>query len=213
MRSPKLRLYVDELTECLRIEEQARWKFREELNDDVRAEFINGEVFVHSPARYLHTEVVGHIARVLSTYVLKHELGSISTEQALVEMTRNDYAPDICFWGREKLALLKPDTMLCPAPDLICEVLSPSTERHDRGVKFEDYAAHGVGEYWLVDADQRLIEQYHLQDGRYEKGEVVREGFITSRVVRGFRMPVAAAFDPKVNLEALQAILTSQKPD
>ena len=41
--------------------------------------------------------------------------------------------------------------MKYPAPDFIAEILSPSTDERDRGIKFEDYAAHGVGEYWLLD--------------------------------------------------------------
>ena len=50
-----------------------------------------------------------------------------------------------------------------PAPDFIAEILSDSTASVDRGVKFQDYAAHGVGEYWIVDPVQQTIEQYRLQ--------------------------------------------------
>ena len=50
--------------------------------------------------------------------------------------------------------------MQFPPPDLVVEVLSESTEKRDRGVKFEDFAAHGVGEYWMIDADKETLEQY-----------------------------------------------------
>ena len=64
----------------------------------------------------------------------------------LVGLTRNDFEPDIVFYGAEKAAALRPDQTTFPPPDLIVEVLSESTEARDRGIKMEDYAAHGVRE-------------------------------------------------------------------
>ena len=55
------------------------------------------------------------------------------------------------------------------APDLIVEILSDSTERHDRGAKMKLYAQYGVDRYWLVDADARSLEIYALRDGVYER--------------------------------------------
>lgn len=50
--------------------------------------------------------------------------------------------------------------MRFPAPDLVVEVLSASTVAIDCSVAFEDSAAHGVGEYWLLDPDTKTVEQY-----------------------------------------------------
>ena len=47
-------------------------------------------------------------------------------------------------------------------PDLVVEVLSPSTEKMDRGLKIETYARHGIGEYWIVDIPKSVIEIYRL---------------------------------------------------
>ena len=41
--------------------------------------------------------------------------------------------------------------MLFPAPDFAVEVLSPSTQKNNRGIKFDDYALHNVSEYWIID--------------------------------------------------------------
>ena len=54
------------------------------------------------------------------------------------------------------------------APSLVVEVLSPSTELRDRGVKMRAYAAAGVEEYWLVDVVSKRVEVYRQQDGRLE---------------------------------------------
>ena len=204
VRSPKLKLYVDELTETLRREHAARMRFRQALDEDVRAEFINGEVVEHVTARDAHTATVHRVATLLRVYAQVRGAGTVRCEQALAEFTRNDYAPDVCYWRTAKAAGFRADTVVYPVPDLIVEVLSSSTERRDRGVKFEDYAAHGVGEYWIVDPDGRVIEQ-HVLDGA-EYGLVGRHtvgATLASRVLDGFVMPVTAAFDDDANLAAL----------
>jgi hypothetical protein len=69
LRSPMLKLYVDELTDTLRREQAERERFRASLDEDVRAEFINGEVVTHMPARDAHTSTAGNIGRLAHTYV------------------------------------------------------------------------------------------------------------------------------------------------
>lgn len=70
----------------------------------------------------------------------------------------------------------KLDDMGCKgAPDLVMEVLSPSSQRHDRYTKFKLYQRAGVREYWLVDPDTKSVQVFLLEDGRYsamDYGEV-----------------------------------------
>jgi len=209
IRSPKFLGYVDELNDLRRREAQARERFRQTLDEDIRAEFINGEVMVQMTARDFHTTTVYNLARLLGTFVQMHRLGELRSEQALTGFTRNDYAPDICFWTPEKAAAITAKTTVYPVPDFIAEVLSPSTESRDRGVKLEDFAAHGVSEYWIIDPETRTIEQYLLQNGQYSAPLRISEGAICSTAIAGFEMDVNAAFDPQANLVALQKILAS----
>jgi Uma2 family endonuclease len=123
---------------------------------------------------------------------------------------RNDYEPDVMFLGTSKAGIVSADTLKFPIPDLIVEVLSPSTEKRDRGIKFEDYALHGVGEYWIVDAEAETIELHRLQGSAYPPAEPQKEGVLTSDIIPGFEMPVRAAFDPLVNAEAMKAIWTQK---
>ena len=79
--------------------------------------------------------------------------------------------PDI-FWIRpDGDCKLVEDRYWEGAPDLVIEVLSPSTAKRDRGVKFEVYERHGVREYWLIDLEAQFIEVY-----RHENGEFRRQG-------------------------------------
>jgi len=207
VRSPKFLGYVDELNEVRRKETAARQRFRETLDEDVRAEFINGEVMTQISSRDRHMLSVDYIAALVKLFVRSQKRGAVRVEQALTEFPRNDYAPDICFWSTAKSVHFTGETTHYPVPDFICEVLSPSTELRDRGVKFEDYAAHGVSEYWIVDAHRGIIEQYIARDGVYKLAGTFSDGSIRSSVIAGFEMPVAAAFDDETNLEAQRKFL------
>jgi Uma2 family endonuclease len=204
IRSPRLPLYVEELTRLLDRERAARSRFRAELTDSQKAEFINGEVLMHSPAKYRHLTCLKHLLKLLDTHVEQMHLGWVGCEKVLVCLTRNDYEPDLVFYGEAKAAQLRPDQTEFPAPDLIVEVLSESTEARDRGIKFEDYASHGVREYWLVDPEKEVIEQYDLAGETYALRIKQADGTLRSDVVPRFTVPVRAIFDRGENLAALQ---------
>jgi Uma2 family endonuclease len=131
----------------------------------------------------------------------------------LVVLTRNDYEPDICYWRKEISQTFERGQMKFPAPDFVAEVLSPSTKGDDYGVKFQDYAAHGVHEYWILDPKNEMVEQYFLNQETevFELHKKTDSGMLTSRTVTGFSIPVRALFDEDEHLSALQAIMESMK--
>ncbi len=207
LHSPRLPFIARELEAILAAEQEQRQRFYEELSETHKAEFINGEIIVQSPVKLRHDQASANLFILLGTYVRKHNLGYVGHEKLLVTLTRNDYEPDICFFGQAKAQTFTADQTQFPAPDLVVEILSNSTRSIDRGVKFEDYALHGVGEYWLVDPDQESVEQYLLQEDIYQLAVKVKAGVIQSRVVNGFEIPVRAIFDPAEQFTALQSIL------
>jgi Uma2 family endonuclease len=188
-------------------EQEKRESFYDWLTPDVKAEFINGEIVVQSPAKKRHTDTSMNLSALLRAYVEVNDLGYVGAETVLISLTRNDYLPDICFFGREKAAEFDPEQMKYPAPDFIIEVLSPSTAETDRGIKSEDYAAHGVAEYWLVDPELETVEQFVLHDEEYRLLLKVKSGFLSGEVVQGFEIPVEAIFDSKVKNRVLSQLL------
>ena len=190
-------------------ERRARQSFYDDIEDGVKTEFINGEITVHSPDRASHVMTRKHLTKLLDTHVAVHGLGLVGDEKMLICLTRNDYMPDVVFFGPEKAATIHPDQMQFPAPDFIAEVLSPSTRRRDRGVKFKDYAAHEVGEYWMLDPAAKTVEIYH----RNALGEYVLAGKASgdqearSTVIKGFKAPARAFFEEAANLTALKKLL------
>ena len=97
--------------------------------------------------------------------------------------------------------------MIFPVPDLVVEVLSESTANRDRGIKFSDYAAHGVTEYWLIDPVGEILEQYILEGEGYSLELKSGTGTVKSAAVGGFELPIKALFDDAENLRTLRAIL------
>ncbi len=207
--SPRLPEIVTVLQSNLEEEAQRRLEFYKQMTPEEKVEFIDGEVVLHSPARNRHLDATKYIAKLLDTFVEVNDLGTVKVEKCLVVFPRNDYEPDIVFFNREKANSLEPDTMRFPVPDFVVEVISESTEQRDRGVKFEDFEANGVGEYWIVDSDEEQVEQYLLEEDGYKLAMKSSSGSIESRVIEGFRAEVEAFFDRSKNLEALRLLVSS----
>jgi Uma2 family endonuclease len=83
--------------------------------------------------------------------------------------------PDLAAWRRERLPQLPDTAWIDVAPDWICEVLSPSTERYDRGDKRMIYADAGVDHVWHVDPVLRMLEVFELRDGKWLLLDVFRD--------------------------------------
>jgi Uma2 family endonuclease len=89
--------------------------------------------------------------------------------------------PDLAGWRRERLPSLPSEAHIDIAPDWVCEVLSPSTARHDRSVKMPVYAAQRDGFAWLIDVAARTLEAYQCDErGRW----VLLNTFAGSEVIR-----------------------------
>ena len=208
-RSPRLAWIYRDLTAFWEKERKARKAFYDSIEDGQKVEFINGKTIVHSPDTARHIQISKRITALLHAFVSAHKLGEIFHEKALISLARNDYMPDVNFYRSEKAELIEPTQLQFPAPDLAVEILSPSTTRRDRGVKFNDYAAHGVTEYWIVDPEFRTVERYGIDlFGKYELlGKLSGDEIVQSAVLTGFKVPARAFFDDAANLAALRKML------
>jgi Uma2 family endonuclease len=193
-KSPRLPLFLHELKDYLKEEQQKRQDFYDFVTEDMKAEFINGEVVVHSPVSDEHESASSELHTLLNIHVSFHDIGRVTHEKLMIRLTRNDYEPDICFFKKEKARRFKEGQKLFPAPDFVVEIISKSTEKTDRTIKFEDYAEHGIEEYWIIDPRKKSIEKYLLEQNKYELAEKLTQGMVESKIVRGFNIPVRAIF-------------------
>ena len=107
LASPKLHLYLKDLRKIIEEEQKKRIEFYNWLTPSVKAEFINGQIVLHSPAKARHILANQNLLVLIKAYTTKHELGQVFAEKALVSLTRNDYEPDICFFGKEKFCKIE----------------------------------------------------------------------------------------------------------
>ncbi|MBC7570495.1 MAG: Uma2 family endonuclease [Spirosoma sp.] len=209
--TPQAPLILQQAQAILDREKRTRQKFYKWRGEYKKAEFINGEVVVHSPALDQHNSAMLLLATLLSVYVNDRQLGCVRAEKALIELTRNSYEPDVCFFGPDKAATITDDLLYYPTPDFIAEILSKSTEKYDREIKFADYAAHGVSEYWIIDPRRRTVEQHGIDTDTGEYALLNTLGIkdtITSHAIAGFAIPIRAIFDVTANTTALRGLLS-----
>jgi Uma2 family endonuclease len=206
LNQPNAQLIIDKIKEELILEEQKRHAFYEWIDEDTKAEFINGHIGLHSPVKKGHTDVTKYLLKILDTYVAIKKLGYVGFEKTMIRLTRNDYEPDICFFKQEKAKDFKVGQMLYPTPDFVVEVLS-SNEDRDRVTKYIDYQEHGVSEYWIINAQLKTVEQYLLKDGKYDLELKTKTGRIECQAVEGFNIMVSSVFDEADNLKMLIEIL------
>ena len=206
---PKVTMIVEQVNNMLEEENKRRLLFYNDITEQEKAEFINGEIVIHSPVKKKHNVICKQLIHLVDVFVNKLKLGFTGIEKILIQLSRNDYEPDICFFGQEKAKDFMDDQVFFPAPDFVVEVLSKSTEERDRGIKFDDYERHGVLEYWIIDPDTETIEQYVLnKEDKYNLKLKIDNGTIESVAIKGFKIPVAALFDEQVNFETLKGILS-----
>lgn len=207
--APELPELIEQAQRAFAREQKLRQKFYADITPEHKWEFIQGEVIMHSPALNRHLTASQRTYDLLSAYARVHQLGLVRHEKAMTSFPRNDYEPDVIFFGPAKAAIIDPDTLKFPIPDLIVEVLSPSTLKRDRGIKFKDYALHGVAEYWIIEPVAETVEVHRLAGNIYPAVAAQSDGVLSSDVVPGFEIPVRAIFDEVENMTALRTILSA----
>ena len=208
-RQPNAEELVTSITNRLDAERRRRADYYEWLDEDKKAEFIDGEIFVHSPLAKGEADAALNLCNLLDTFVAVHSMGYVSPGGLLVCLGQCDVLPDVAFWRSEVAEAFTDDQLFFPAPDFVAEVLSPSTEDIDRTKKSRAYGQAGVREYWIVDSKARAVECYTLgEDGEY--GPVHRttgSDEVTLATVAGFRVSTTALFDARENLRVLREML------
>lgn len=128
-------------------------------------ELLDGKIFNMSPRPATnHTIVSANIFRIFGNYLESNTCQAFSDGHDVFLGENDRIVPDMMVICNP--SIIKGDGIY-GAPNLIVEVLSPSTAKNDRGYKMQLYARFGIGEYWIVDPINKTIEIYLLTDGVY----------------------------------------------
>jgi Uma2 family endonuclease len=161
--------------------------FDELVDEDTKAELIDGVMIVHSPASMEHDNIGGFVRGLMSFYGDARGLGVVLGPASLIHLAPGrKCAPDVFFIRQAHVPAPLPKEFE-GVPDLVLEVLSPSNRRYDLRDKRLIYREAGVGEVWFIDAELRQIIMDCRQAGSYTE-EIVTEGKVFSAVLQGFWM-------------------------
>jgi Uma2 family endonuclease len=158
------------------------------LPEDQPAEIIAGEIVALPPAPLpRHSNAQGATRRFIGgPFHDDHGHGGpggwwIFAEIDIALSPRDFVRPDLSGWRRERLSAPEATQPIAIAPDWVCEVISRSTASRDRVTKRALYARSGVGFYWLIDPQARVLEALDLRDGMWVERAVYDDG-ATARV-------------------------------
>ncbi len=164
-----------------------------------RYELINGEFILVSAPNESHQTVAMRLGARMYIFVEEdNDLGRVYIAPFEVILTDDEgvniVQPDLVFVSREREDIIT-HANIQGAPDLIVEILSPSTGRLDRISKRDLYARHGVKEYGIADPQARTIVVMALKDGKYDTvGEYGIEDALTSLTLEGFSVRLDRIF-------------------
>ncbi len=163
-------------------------EFWGEYNDeDIKAEWVRGRVFVAPPATGLHSDINGWLLRLVAEFVEFHDLGLVRGPQFPVRLghIQTIRIPDIIFVSKARSPKICPG-YLDGAPDLVVEIVSRDSLPRDWRDKYGDYQTAGVREYWVVNPLSNCVEIYTLDHAKkYVQIQPDKEGRIRSKVLRG----------------------------
>jgi len=158
-------------------------------------QLIGGELIMTPAPTPYHQIVSRKIMSLLIQYVEKNNLGEILYSPIDVYFSEEDvFQPDIIFISKERLNIIG-ETKIKGAPDLIIEILSPSTAYYDLGRKYEVYEKNGVKEYWIVHPERKSIEIYQNQEGQFKLIKMAKEkDTVNSSLFKGFELNLEKIF-------------------
>ncbi len=137
--------------------------------EDSRYEIIDGDLFRLSASTPYHQKVSRNLAFQLHQYVKEKNLGETLKAPCDVLLSETDVVqPDILFISKDHLSIIK-EANIQGAPDLAVEILSPASEKRDRGAKQKLYARAGVIESWIVDPTAKTVEVFSLGESGYQR--------------------------------------------
>ena len=164
------------------------------VDEAVHAEWANEEAVIFMPPSDRHQALVSLLDTLLTLFVRVYGLGIVRVAPYQMRATPGGPArePDLLFVAQAHLDRLTANRLIGPA-DLVIEIISDESVSRDRAVKFYEYQAVGISEYWLIDPrlGQERIDIYRLDaQGKYQPILPDATGRYTTPLLPGF------SFDP-----------------
>ena len=164
--------------------------------EDRRYELLDGDLVVAPAPNLKHQRVLLALGMLLGRFVKKAGLGEVLLSPCDVVLSDTDVVqPDLLFISRGREHLVRNGDNVQGAPDLVVEILSPTTADRDRGYKRALYARHGVSEYWLIDPVAETVSVHLQRNGSLVVTQTCGRGqTLRSPTLQGFETDPADVF-------------------
>ncbi len=173
------------------------WTYEDylQLEEEKGYEIINGELLEMPAPSLKHQKIAGKLYKLLSTFMESQRGGEVYISPVDVVLSEDVvFQPDLVVVFEENYSILK-ERGIFGSPDLVVEVVSPSTFKKDTEDKRKLYAKHGIKEYWLVFPEEKVVEVLVLKEGEYEVFSYAFEkGKVCSSVLEGFCINLEEVF-------------------
>ncbi|WP_406677824.1 Uma2 family endonuclease [Moorella sp. ACPs] len=160
-------------------------------------QLIGGKLIMTPAPGTYHQIILMRLIEKLLFFLAGKDLGILFTAPVDVFLEEKEtYQPDIIFIAKDRMHIIE-TTKIKGAPDLVIEILSPSTGYYDLKKKARVYARCGVKEYWIVDPEDKSIEVFQQKEGNFVLVHHVEEtGQAKSILLKGFAVEVKEIFAP-----------------
>jgi Uma2 family endonuclease len=176
---------------------KAKYTYEDYLNtpEGERYELIDGELILVASPNEGHQFASVNLVSLMNPHAKDRDLGWVFHAPFDIVFSDTEVVqPDIMFISKEREDIRTPANVR-GAPDLVVEILSPSSLGRDWGYKRELYAKYGVKEYWIADPVHKMVSVMLLRDGVLElAGAYVEGDTVVSTVLEGFSVEISAIF-------------------
>jgi Uma2 family endonuclease len=166
-----------------------------QLPDDKRYELVEGELCLVPSPNLNHQRISRQLEMALWLYVSRQHLGEVFDAPCDVVLSEiNVVQPDLLFVSARRRSILT-EANVQGAPDLVVEILSPTTGQRDLGIKRNLYAKYGVSEYWIVDPEAQTVEVLLWTETGYRTEAVIqKDGTLNSPLFPSLNLAVTDLF-------------------
>ena len=166
------------------------------IDDDKRYEILRGGLIMVPAPFTIHQRLLIRLSVIFSNFIKEKKLGEMLVAPTDVVLAEDTVVqPDILFINKERLDIIK-EAAIMDSPDLIVEIVSPSSASYDTVEKRDIYEEYGVKEYWLVFPQEKVIEVLTLENNIYRefcKGR--KTGVVRSKIIVGLEVDLKEVFE------------------
>ncbi len=159
-------------------------------------QLIEGELVMTPAPNTFHQIISGNLNEKIRVFVKEKSAGLLLYAPIDIYLdTENVFQPDIVFVSRQRRDIIKDDG-IHGAPDMVVEILSPSTAYYDIKKKYKVYEKSGVKEYWIVDPEMKNVELFSLtEQGKFVlSASISDKGVVKSGILSGFEISLEDVF-------------------